>query len=369
MRRVLHIVRGLLLALVAAFAPRALASGEYKGFVVVYDGWGTPTSFAVSGRVLEDQDEKAPDKSASESVNIIENIKALESDEIRFADLQVNVGGTSYTATSDDDGNFKVQVKNLPAAAALSPGLLPVTVTVTKVPGRDAAKLKIKEGKGNIYIYDDKVPFTAIVSDVDDTIVKTYVTDKKKLIGAVLLKNAHQLEPVVGASDAYQRAKTSGVTGYFYLSGSPQNFYLRIQSYLAHNKFPAGPLLLKNLGDDNMTKQQGYKVERLEGLLQALPSMRIVVIGDSGEHDPEIYAELRKKHPERVVGIVIRKTPGSNVAASRFAGMTTFDDAYPDDAVIARLLAPPLPTAPVPAHAPTTPATAPLPAATGDPPR
>jgi phosphatidate phosphatase APP1 len=254
MRRVFLIVRGLLLALVAAFAPRALAGGEYKGFVVVYDGWGTPTSFAVSGRVLEDQDEKAPDKAASESVNIIENIKALESDEVRFADLQVNVGGTSYTATTDDDGNFKVQVKNLPVAAALKPGLVPVTVSVTKVPGRDTAKLKMREGKGNIYIYDDKVPFTAIVSDVDDTIVKTYVTDKRKLIGAVLLKNAHQLEPVVGASDAYQRAKSSGVTGYFYLSGSPQNFYLRIQAYLAHQNFPAGPLLLKNLGDDSMTQ-------------------------------------------------------------------------------------------------------------------
>lgn len=341
MRRVVLIIQGLLLALVAAFAPRALA-GDYKGFIVVYDGWGTPTSFAVSGRVLEDQDERAPDKAASETVNLIENFKALESDEIRFADLQINVGGTSYSATSDDDGNFKLQVKNLPTALALQPGLVPVSVTVTKVPGRNTAKLKIREGQGSIYIYDDKMPFTAIVSDVDDTIVKTYVTDKRKLIGAVLLKNAHQLEPVDGAAAAYQRAKSSGVSGYFYLSGSPQNFYLRIQSYLSHQKFPAGPLLLKNLGDDNMTKQLGYKLERLEGLLQVLPSMNVIVIGDSGEHDPEIFAELKKKHPDRVVGIVIRKTPGSNVTASRFVGMTTFDDVYPDDALIARLLAPPV---------------------------
>jgi hypothetical protein len=74
-----------------------------------------------------------------------------------------------------------------------------------------------------------------------------------------------------------------------------------------------------------------------------LPSMKVIVIGDSGEHDPEIYAELKKKHPDRVVGIVIRKTPGTKGDAKRFAGMATFDDAYPDDALIARLLSPPAP--------------------------
>lgn len=342
MRRALLILRGLLLALVAAFAPRALASGDYKGFVVVYDGWGTPSSFAVSGRVLEDQDERAPDKAASEGVNIIENIKALESDEIRFADVQVTVNGVGYSATTDDDGNFKVQVKNLPPQAALSVGAVPVRVTVTRIPGRDMKKVKIREGAGFVYIYDEKTPFTAIISDVDDTIVKTFVTDKKRLVEAVLLKNAHQLEPVGGAAAAYQKAKSAGVLGYFYLSGSPQNFYLRIQSYLAHQKFPAGPLLLKNLGDDNMTKQHGYKLERLESLLTSLPMMKVVVIGDSGEHDPEIYLELKKRHPDRVVGIVIRKTPGSDLTASRFAGVTAFDDAYPDDSVIARLLSPPV---------------------------
>lgn len=346
MRRVLLIIRGLLLALVAALAPRALASSEYKGFVVVYDGWGTPTSFAVSGRVLEDQNELAPDVAASESVNIVENIKALESDEVRFADLQVTVGTTTYTATTDDDGNFRLQVKGLPAGASLSPGIVPVTVSVVKVPGRKTEKLRIKQGVGHVYIYDDTKPFTAVVSDVDDTIVKTYVTDKAKLVGAVLLRNAHQLEPVQGAAANYQRAKDAGVAGYFYLSGSPQNFYVRIQSYLAHNKFPAGPLLLKNFGDDPLTKQQGYKLDRLEGLLQVLPSMRVILVGDSGEHDPEIYAELRRRHPDRVAGIVIRKTPGSDVTPSRFAGMSTFEDRYPDDGLVARVLEPPVERAP-----------------------
>ena len=40
--------------------------------LVVYDGWGTQTSFVVSGRVLESQDEIAAEKAASGAVNLIE---------------------------------------------------------------------------------------------------------------------------------------------------------------------------------------------------------------------------------------------------------------------------------------------------------
>lgn len=347
MRRALLVLRGLLLGLIATLSPRANA-GDLKGFVVVYDGWGTPGSFVVSGRVLESQDELAAETGASGAVNLVENLKALESDEIRFADVQVSVAGQRYSATTDDDGNFKVQVKHLPPEQALPPGAVPVTVAVVKAPGRKPEQLMVRAGAGHIYVYDDKAPFTAIISDIDDTIVKTWVTDKKKMIGAVLLKNALQLEPVGGAPTAYRRARDAGVLGFFYLSGSPQNFYLRLQAYLAAQNFPPGPLLLKNFGNEPLTKQHAYKLDRLEGLTAALPTMKVILIGDTGEADPEIFAAFRKSHPDRVQGIVIRQTPGTDVRPERFVGMATFDDAYPDDALIARLLSPPVSLQPAP---------------------
>ena len=42
----------------------------------------------------------------------------------------------------------------------------------------------------------------ALVSDIDDTVVKTFVTDKARMAREVLLKNARQLEPVEGAAAA-----------------------------------------------------------------------------------------------------------------------------------------------------------------------
>ncbi len=327
MRRFLSIVKGLVVGGVAVMSPRVFA-GEPRALVVVYDGWGTPTAFTLSGRVLEDQGVRAPAAGASEADNVVDNLKALESDEIRDAELAVTVGNATYTATSDADGVFSVTVRGLPATQALPVGEVPVSVRVLR-----PAPLATTVGEGRVFIHDG--PVVGVVSDVDDTVVKTYVTDKRKLVGAVLLKNSRQLEPVVGAAAAYRKAKERGARAFFYLSGSPQNLYPRVRDYLATQRFPTGPLLLKNLGDDALFKQAGYKLARLEALLDSLPMMRVILVGDSGEHDPEIYAELRERRPDRVLGIVIRTTPGSDASPTRFAGMRVIADAYPDDGVLA----------------------------------
>lgn len=327
MRRFFSIVKGLVVGGVAVMSPRAFA-GEQRALVVVYDGWGTPSGFTVSGRVLEDQGVRAPAAGASEADNIVDNLKALESDELRDVELALTVGGATYTATSDADGMFTVMVRGLPTAQALPTGALPVQVRVLKPTGLGAT-----HGAGHVHIHDG--PLVGVVSDVDDTVVKTYVTDKSKLVGAVLLKNSRQLETVVGAAAAYRRAKEQGARAFFYLSGSPQNLYPRIRDYLTTQGFPLGPVLLKNLGEDKLFKQEGYKLARLEALLDSLPTMRVILVGDSGEHDPEIYRELKKRRADRVLGIVIRKTPGSDGTPARFVGMRVIDDVYPDDGVLA----------------------------------
>jgi phosphatidate phosphatase APP1 len=336
MRRFLTLAKSLVLGLFA-IAPGARADKTVRAFVVVYDGWGAPERFTVSGRVLEDQGEHAPDKKTGEADNLVNNLKALESDEVAGAEVKVQIGGHSYTATTDDDGVFLVEVKGLKGAERLPVGEASVIVDVLH-----PANVHAKPGVGKVFVLDDSKPFTAVISDVDDTIVKTYVTEKRKLLGAVLLKNSAQLEPVEGAARNYQKARDSGVSAFFYVSGSPQNFHRRIHSYIEGNGFPQGPLLLKNFGADNPLKQEGYKAARIDKLLEAFPLMSVVLVGDSGEKDPEIYREAMKRHPGRVRAIVIRKTASSDVSDARFAGITAVDDRYASDDVIAKAAAQPL---------------------------
>jgi phosphatidate phosphatase APP1 len=43
-----------------------------------------------------------------------------------------------------------------------------------------------------------------------------------------------------------------------------------------------------------------------------------MLVGDSGEHDPEIYGELARKHPEQVVRVLIRDVTGEAADADRY---------------------------------------------------
>ncbi len=320
------------LALVALLS--APAAAEEHVVVVVYDGYGTPGSFTVGGRVLEEHGERHASRTASGLANVVGTLEALDSDEVRGADVTVDVAGRSFHAVTDGDGVFRVTAAGLAGKERMPAGALPVHVRASKgTPARALAG-----GDGVVTIVDG--PFVGLVSDVDDTVVKTYVTDKKRMLGAVFLKNGAQSEPVGGAADNYAAAAAAGVKLFLYVSGSPQNFHDRIHTFLKGHGFPLGPLLLKNIGEDPLFDQLHYKIERIEGLLAALPAMRVILVGDSGEKDPEVYAEIRRRHPERVVAVVIREVAHSDVGAARFPNMILVDDAYAGGDVIAGLLRP-----------------------------
>jgi phosphatidate phosphatase APP1 len=67
---------------------------------------------------------------------------------------------------------------------------------------------------------------------------------------------------------------------------------------------------------------KGYKEPVLRALLSTFPQ-RVVLVGDSGERDPEIYALMRREFPDRVAAIFIRDV-GRSSDASRFEGMVLF---------------------------------------------
>ena len=327
----------------------ASAGTPKRARVVVYDGWGTPDAFRVAGRVLEDHGDAEPTKKASALDNLAATVDALESDEVRGVDVAVHVGLATYSATTDADGMFEVVCKGLSGAQALTPGAVAID-----------AELLAKDWsapRATAYVHVVAGDGIALVSDVDDTVVKTYVVDKAKMADTVLLKNARQLEPVIGAAENYVAARDVGVVAFFYLSGSPQNLYPRLRTFLDDHDFPRGPIVLKNLGDDKLFAHDEYKLSRLEALAAAFPRLRFVLVGDSGERDPEIYRAFRAKHPDRVAATVIRKVPGSrHVEAARFDGFTVVDDFYPGAQTIAHLV--PAPGAP-PARAQATTSSAP----------
>ena len=54
------------------------------------------------------------------------------------------------------------------------------------------------------------------------------------------------------------------------------------------------------------TETQEHKFKEIEGILNAYPHLNFVLIGDSGERDPQIYRDVVRKYPNRILAIYIR---------------------------------------------------------------
>jgi phosphatidate phosphatase APP1 len=91
----------------------------------------------------------------------------------------------------------------------------------------------------------------------------------------------------------------------FYVSSSPWNLYAFLSAFLAHRGFPRGPVLLRDLLGSREGREP--KAVRLEEILALHPQLRFVLLGDSGEEDPAIYAALARAHPGRVLAVYVRE--------------------------------------------------------------
>jgi phosphatidate phosphatase APP1 len=73
---------------------------------------------------------------------------------------------------------------------------------------------------------------------------------------------------------------------------------------------PEGPLVLRDYGISRemlfSASHREHKLEAIEHILATHPALRFVLLGDSGQQDPEIYAEVAARHPGRILAVYIR---------------------------------------------------------------
>ena len=143
-----------------------------------------------------------------------------------------------------------------------------------------------------------------VISDVDDTILETGVQRVGHMVRQTITGSALTRTPFEGAPELY-RDLAAGVNPVFYVSSSPWNLHSFLIAFLDHRAFPRGPVLLRDLLGTTAGREQ--KSVRLHEILDLHPGLRFVLIGDSGEHDPQIYAELVRDYPGRVIAVYIRE--------------------------------------------------------------
>mgnify|MGYP005840183463 CR=1 FL=1 len=163
-----------------------------------------------------------------------------------------------------------------------------------------------------------------VVSDIDDTIKVTGVTDHKTLLRRTFLE---PMEPVAGMADLYRRWADERQARFCYLSGSPWQLFLPLSDFRRRSGFPPGGFYLRRLrwndasALDFLATAKPHKEEVLERLMQRFPRHRFILVGDSGEQDPETYAGMAARHPHQVEAILIRDVTGQGGGSERYQAL------------------------------------------------
>ena len=292
----------------AASAVRAIrdALDDDPFEILAYRGFGSSVRAHVYGRVVERVGVTPSTDKDSVLTNLLNTYRRAESDPVRRANIVVNFGDSATAMTTDGEGYFGGWITS--EAARETSEWHDYEATLDLPSPADPVK-----GKGEILVPARSARF-GIISDIDDTVIQSRVSNFIQAARTVMLGNARTRLPFPGVA-AFYRALRDGESGdeknpFFYVSSSPWNIYDVISEFMELQNVPKGPLMLRDwdlsLGSLSSTRHFDHKGVAIRNVMQLYPDMEFILIGDTSQHDPEIYSRIVDEFPERVRAIYIR---------------------------------------------------------------
>ncbi len=256
--------------------------------------------------------------SATETALFRERLRLFLVDNERAKTIYIQLGKLAYrVGMSDPNGHFSselvVKAEEIDAPRAAH-GKSAARISFTAVTAADDGR----KFRGELELIDPEG--LSVISDVDDTIKISEVTDHEALLRNTFLR---EFKAVDGMAKMYQQLASRGAA-FHYVSASPWQLYRPLSEFMAKDRFPAGSFHMKyfRLKDRSalqmLASQNKYKPAVIEKILADFPKRRFILVGDSGEQDPEIYGELARKFPRQVTKILIRDVQDLSSYDERF---------------------------------------------------
>lgn len=170
--------------------------------------------------------------------------------------------------------------------------------------------------RGNAQVRLIEAHGLSLISDIDDTIKVTNIPAGHE----VVMENTFY-RPFVAVPGMAERYRGLGEeTAFHYVSGGPWQLYRPLAEFIAAAGYPEGSFHMKNVrknlltpgswqdlgklaGGDATTEQ---KLSQISAIIGHFPERRFILVGDSGEHDPEVYREIRNRFPRQIEAVWIR---------------------------------------------------------------
>ena len=287
-------------------AGRPVRRTQGEGDVVFepYRGYGTRSEVFLIGRVFR---QSRPDPAAEGTLRSeLRDIgRRLSRRSLAGVTVTAHFCDTTEEVVTDADGYFRVHLR--PAAAPASD----LTWHSMDLHLQDPTPV---EAQGQIYIPPSAARFV-VISDIDDTVMHTGVGNKLGMLWRLFVADAKSRLAFPGVAALY-RALHEGKSGHdanpmLYVSRAPWGIYDVLEEFFRLHHIPAGPVLfLREWGISWKSplprKAVDHKQDLIRNMLELYSDLPFVLIGDSGQHDPEIYRQVVEDHPGRVLAVYIR---------------------------------------------------------------
>lgn len=170
-----------------------------------------------------------------------------------------------------------------------------------------------------------------VVTDMDDTIKDTHVNDRAQAKANTFVL---PFRPVPGMPELYRAWKAAGPTVHFHVvSAGPWHLHPPLRRFTEEAGYPdftwsmrsidiTHPArLLEETVKPDPQRLYDFKVASIRALIKRLPNRRLVLVGDSGERDPEVYATIANEFPGLVDAVFIRNVTNEGQGAERYRAL------------------------------------------------
>lgn len=267
--------------------------------VVPYRGHANGERATLSARVLvyAEPPDGAPD---SVWTRLQASYRRFETDEVPGARVRLQGHGLELETLTDEEGYAHFDFRP-PASGGATGGDFDVALSLPDEPDVPGATVTVtRPGPAAAF---------GIVSDVDDTVLVTDSTSVLRMMRLTLLESSASRVAFPGIA-AFYRALVAGGNPLFYVSSSPWNLYEFLVDFMRLKGLPPGPLLLRDLGLDEDKLGAGthgdHKLDAIRTVLERHAPLPFVLVGDSGQHDPEIYRTIASEYPGRILAVYVR---------------------------------------------------------------